>query len=102
MFYDNLMGTEGHFIAGDTLTMSTLHFDDDEQQAELKEAEPSRKQTGTPQDRSARSRRPNTLKPGKSVVEWIGKPDHEGWVRKKSDHYNSWKRWCFIGQHFME
>ncbi|KAG6373739.1 hypothetical protein JVT61DRAFT_5879 [Boletus reticuloceps] len=63
---------------------------------ELKEAEPSRKQTGTPQDGRAGSRGPNALKPGKSIVEQIGQPDHHGWMRKKGDHYNSWKLRFFI------
>lgn len=60
---------------------------------ELKEAEPSRKQTGTPQ---GGSRGPNALKPGKSIVEQIGHPDHQGWMRKKGDHYSSWKLRFFI------
>lgn len=63
---------------------------------ELREAEPSRKQTGTPQDGRAGSRGPNALKPGKSIVEQIGYPDHQGWMRKKGDHYSSWKLRFFI------
>ncbi|KAH0840211.1 hypothetical protein J3R83DRAFT_1213 [Lanmaoa asiatica] len=63
---------------------------------ELKEVEPSRKQTGTPQDGRGGSRGPNALKPGKSIVEQIGQPDHQGWMRKKGDHYNSWKLRYFI------
>ncbi|KAF8138820.1 hypothetical protein EV363DRAFT_1580521 [Boletus edulis] len=63
---------------------------------ELKEDVPSRKQTGTPQDGRAGSRGPNALKPGKSIVEQIGQPDHQGWMRKKGDHYNSWKLRFFI------
>ncbi|KAJ7293017.1 hypothetical protein C8J57DRAFT_1267884 [Mycena rebaudengoi] len=31
------------------------------------------------------------LKPGQSVLEQIGEPDHVGWMRKKGDRYNSWK-----------
>lgn len=63
---------------------------------ELKEPEPSRKQTGTPQNERGGSRGPNALKPGKSIVEQIGHPDHQGWMRKKGDHYNSWKVRYFI------
>ncbi|KAI6042846.1 hypothetical protein EDC04DRAFT_3138901 [Pisolithus marmoratus] len=36
-------------------------------------------------------RAPTTLTPGKSVIDQIGKADHTGWMRKKSDRYNSWK-----------
>ena len=63
---------------------------------ELKEAELFRKQTSAPQDGRAGSRGPNALKPGKSIVEQIGQPDHQGWMRKKGDHYNSWKVRFFI------
>lgn len=63
---------------------------------ELNEAVPPRKQTATPQDGRGGSRGPNALKPGKSIVEQIGHPDHQGWMRKKGDHYNSWKVRYFI------
>lgn len=36
------------------------------------------------------------LKPGKSIIEQIGIPDHNGWMRKKSDRYNSWKMRYFV------
>ncbi|KAN0097147.1 hypothetical protein V8E55_001593 [Tylopilus felleus] len=66
--------------------------------AELKEAsDVLRKQTETTQDGRAGSRGPNALKPGKSIIEQIGEPDHQGWMRKKGDRYNSWKlRFCII------
>ncbi|KAG9317765.1 hypothetical protein JVU11DRAFT_1983 [Chiua virens] len=54
------------------------------------------KSAGTPQEGRAGSRGPNALKPGKSIVEQIGHPDHQGWMRKKGDHYNSWKLRYFI------
>ena len=59
------------------------------------ESGPPRKQTGTPQDGRAGSRGPSALKPGRSIVEQIGQPDHVGWMRKKGD-YNSWKLRFFI------
>lgn len=36
------------------------------------------------------------LKPGKSILEQIGTPDHNGWLRKKSDRYNTWKLRYFV------
>ncbi|KAJ7654825.1 hypothetical protein B0H17DRAFT_993337 [Mycena rosella] len=36
------------------------------------------------------------LKPGQSILEQIGEPDHVGWMRKKGDRYNSWKLRYFI------
>lgn len=42
------------------------------------------------------ARVPATLTPGKSVIEQIGEADHTGWMRKKGDHYNSWKLRYFI------
>ena len=39
---------------------------------------------------------PTTLSPGKSVIEQIGEADHTGWMRKKGDHYNTWKLRYFI------
>ncbi|KAH7912938.1 hypothetical protein BJ138DRAFT_1134406 [Hygrophoropsis aurantiaca] len=43
-----------------------------------------------------------SLKEGKSIFEQIGTPDHEGWMRKKADRYNSWKVRYFVikGQDF--
>lgn len=38
----------------------------------------------------------NALKPGQSILEQIGTPDHEGWMRKKSERYNSWKVRFFV------
>ncbi|EIW76259.1 hypothetical protein CONPUDRAFT_139675 [Coniophora puteana RWD-64-598 SS2] len=31
------------------------------------------------------------VKPGRSILEQIGAPDHQGWLRKKGDSYNVWK-----------
>ncbi|THV03340.1 hypothetical protein K435DRAFT_775024 [Dendrothele bispora CBS 962.96] len=41
------------------------------------------------------------LKPGQSILDQIGEPDHSGWMRKKGDRYNSWKLRYFVlkGQH---
>lgn len=36
------------------------------------------------------------LKSGKSILAQIGTPDHNGWMRKKSEHYNSWKLRYFV------
>jgi hypothetical protein len=36
------------------------------------------------------------LRPGQSVIEQIGEPDHKGWMRKKGDRYNSWKSRYFV------
>lgn len=37
-----------------------------------------------------------TLKAGKSILEQIGTSDHNGWMRKKGDHYNTWKLRYFV------
>ena len=37
-----------------------------------------------------------TLKAGQSIIEQIGEPDHNGWLRKKSERYNSWKLRYFV------
>ena len=36
------------------------------------------------------------LKAGQSVLEQIGTPDHNGWMRKKGEHYNTWKLRYFV------
>ncbi|TBU45202.1 hypothetical protein BD309DRAFT_989737 [Dichomitus squalens] len=36
------------------------------------------------------------LKAGQSILEQIGTPDHNGWMRKKGDRYNAWKLRYFI------
>ncbi|EGO02305.1 hypothetical protein SERLA73DRAFT_178176 [Serpula lacrymans var. lacrymans S7.3] len=48
------------------------------------------------QEPRSTSRGPTSLKPGKSIIEQIGVPDHNGWMRKKGEHYNSWKLRYFI------
>ncbi|KAJ7601230.1 hypothetical protein C8J56DRAFT_912520 [Mycena floridula] len=36
------------------------------------------------------------LKPGQSILDQIGTPDHSGFMRKRSDRYNSWKSRFFV------
>lgn len=36
------------------------------------------------------------FKAGQSVLEQIGSPDHNGWLRKKGEHYNTWKLRYFV------
>jgi hypothetical protein len=36
------------------------------------------------------------FKAGMSVLEQIGAPDHNGWLRKKGEHYNTWKMRYFV------
>lgn len=36
------------------------------------------------------------LKPGESVLDQIGMPDHNGWMRKKGEQFNSWKLRYFV------
>jgi hypothetical protein len=38
----------------------------------------------------------SALKSGQSILEQIGTPDHNGWMRKKGDRYNSWKLRYFV------
>ncbi|KAG2343720.1 hypothetical protein BDR05DRAFT_962839 [Suillus weaverae] len=52
-----------------------------------------KKQADGPEDQS---RGPNAFKPGKSIIDQIGTPDHQGWMRKKGDHYNAWKVRYFV------
>jgi hypothetical protein len=41
------------------------------------------------------------IKQGMNIIDRIGEPDHTGWMRKRGDRYNTWKRRYFIlkGQH---
>ncbi len=36
------------------------------------------------------------LKAGQSILEQIGTPEHNGWMRKKGDRYNAWKLRYFV------
>lgn len=36
------------------------------------------------------------VKPGQSILEQIGEPDHVGWMRKRGDRYNSWRNRYFV------
>lgn len=37
-----------------------------------------------------------TLKAGQSILQQIGQADHNGWMRKKGDRYNTWKSRYFV------
>ncbi len=37
-----------------------------------------------------------SFKSGQSILEQIGQPDHNGWMRKKGEHYNTWKTRYFV------
>jgi hypothetical protein len=37
-----------------------------------------------------------TLRPGQSILAQIGTADHNGWMRKKGEHYNTWKNRYFV------
>jgi hypothetical protein len=39
---------------------------------------------------------PLNIRPGRSVVDQIGHPDREGWMRKKGERYNTWKLRYFV------
>jgi hypothetical protein len=49
---------------------------------------PSTIKPGTGERRNSNG---GALKQGQSILEQIGTPDHEGWMRKKGERYNSWK-----------
>jgi hypothetical protein len=37
-----------------------------------------------------------SFKSGQSILEQIGQPDHKGWMRKRGEHYNTWKTRYFV------
>jgi hypothetical protein len=41
------------------------------------------------------------IKPGQSILEQVGEPDHIGWMRKRAVRYNTWKTRYFVlkGEH---
>ncbi|KAG2143625.1 hypothetical protein DEU56DRAFT_791632 [Suillus clintonianus] len=62
----------------------------------LKEKESSAASKKHADGPESQSRGPSTFKPGKSIIDQIGTPDHQGWMRKKGDHYNAWKVRYFV------
>jgi hypothetical protein len=36
------------------------------------------------------------LKSGQSILTQIGASDHNGWMRKKGEHYNTWRNRYFV------
>ena len=56
-----------------------------------------RKRTPTTTDSPLRtSPESGTLKSGQNILAQIGTPDHNGWMRKKGEHYNTWKNRYFV------
>ncbi|KAI5117045.1 hypothetical protein M0805_007902 [Coniferiporia weirii] len=55
-----------------------------------------RKRTSSVADAPALPGLVGGLKAGQSVLEQIGTPDHNGWMRKKGEHYNTWKLRYFV------
>ncbi len=37
-----------------------------------------------------------SLKSDQSILEQIGEPDHQGWMRKRGERYNTWKSRYFV------
>jgi hypothetical protein len=37
-----------------------------------------------------------SFKSGQSILAQIGQPDHKGWMRKRGEHYNTWKSRYFV------
>jgi hypothetical protein len=62
----------------------------------LKEKESSTVPKKNADGPESQSRGPSLFKPGKSIIDQIGTPDHQGWMRKKGDHYNAWKLRYFV------
>lgn len=57
---------------------------------------PKRRSTGgVPGSPDANGNGPS-LKPGQSILEQIGTPDHCGWMRKKGERYAVWKSRYFV------
>ncbi|KAI0065849.1 hypothetical protein BV25DRAFT_1913283 [Artomyces pyxidatus] len=54
-----------------------------------------RKRTASNADAPS-SRGVTNLKAGESILQQIGSPDHNGWMRKKGDRYNAWKNRYFV------
>lgn len=55
-----------------------------------------RKRTNSHYDSIIGDSSSSSLKPGQSVLEQIGEPDYTGWMRKKGEHYNTWKLRYFV------
>ncbi|KAI9447510.1 hypothetical protein H4582DRAFT_2137033 [Lactarius indigo] len=56
-----------------------------------------RKRTHSASDAPLRtSTESSTLKTGQNILAQIGTPDHNGWMRKKGEHYNTWKNRYFV------
>ncbi|KAG1735024.1 hypothetical protein EDB19DRAFT_1638619 [Suillus lakei] len=70
--------------------------DKDADSQTLKEKESSTALKKHADGSESQSRGPSTFKPGKSIIDQIGTPDHQGWMRKKGDHYNAWKVRYFV------
>ena len=67
-----------------------------------REKRDSKGSNGTKEKRDPALLRKNTsptstsFKSGQSILEQIGQPDHKGWMRKRGEHYNTWKNRYFV------
>jgi hypothetical protein len=67
-----------------------------------REKRDSKGSNGTKEKRDAAVLRKNasptstSFKSGQSILEQIGQPDHKGWMRKRGEHYNTWKNRYFV------
>ncbi|KAF8885751.1 hypothetical protein BD779DRAFT_1532251 [Infundibulicybe gibba] len=52
--------------------------------------------TSATETRAATNGLSSPLKQGTSILEQIGEPDHNGWMRKKGDRYNTWRLRYFV------
>lgn len=89
--------TEASSPKRDTKVYSTEKDSRYEKEKDIKDSNPTvlRKRTSANDD-GVPTRGMQALKPGQSILQQIGQPDHVGWMRKKGDRYNSWKQRYFV------
>lgn len=80
----------------DVKVKSTEKDPKDEKEKDTKENPALLRKRTSSQDGGIPTRGMQALKPGQSILQQIGQPDHVGWMRKKGDRYNSWKQRYFV------
>ena len=88
--------TEFNAVKRDDSVKSTEKDPKDVKEREIKNASPSVLRKRMSSHDEVPTHGMQALRPGQSILQQIGQPDHVGWMRKKGDRYNSWKQRYFV------
>ena len=87
-----------YYSSGSRKTSRSAASDGKEDKREKRDSKDSKKDSTLLRKPASPTIAPATgsFKSGQSILAQIGQPDHEGWMRKRGENYNTWKNRYFV------